>query len=201
MRASSSWIERIAQRVNMLAPATLYSEDSSNPVRIRNLSIWGAMVEANFEPRLGSEVSISRGKLSIVGKVAWTGAGQFGISFANPVRVHDWLKPDRNTEQPLADRVFLRVVGATEVETEASFHPEYACVGDKQAVDDFEEIVLLLSELGNELSEDLTVVGQHGHVLQNLDLALQILRRLHANTRKSERQPDVLASPPAANAA
>ena len=63
--------QRAEVRNNMFVVAVLYGAGGSVPVRVRNMSRGGALVESADTPGEGQHVRLSRGSLSVRGHIAW----------------------------------------------------------------------------------------------------------------------------------
>jgi hypothetical protein len=62
--------------------ASLELSGTSVPVKLRNLSAEGALVEADKLPIEGASVLFRKGDLSVPGRVAWVNGRQAGVNFA-----------------------------------------------------------------------------------------------------------------------
>jgi len=95
---------RLDGRSNIFVTATLYAAGGSTPVRIRNMSRSGALVEASALPPAGTGVRLCRGSISVAGEVIWVDARKAGLRFASPTAAADWLPGGkRGMGQQLAD--------------------------------------------------------------------------------------------------
>ena len=72
-------------RSNVLFTASLELSGASTPVRMRNLSSNGALVEGENLPVEGSELLFRKGDLAIAGRVVWASDRHAGIAFARPL--------------------------------------------------------------------------------------------------------------------
>lgn len=72
---------RRSRRSNVLLAATLEVAGTSTPVRMRNLSSEGALVEADQLPIEGTNVLFRKGELAVAGCVAWVKGRRAGIAF------------------------------------------------------------------------------------------------------------------------
>lgn len=97
MKQSSSPQNRRSTRSNVLLAATLNVGGDDVPVRLRNLSAQGALVEADAAPALGTEVVFRRNELVVAGRVAWVHGRHAGIAFADELQPQDVL---RNVPSP-----------------------------------------------------------------------------------------------------
>jgi hypothetical protein len=99
LRAAVTSDGRDAVRTNLFLAATLWGSDASPfPVRVRNLSPAGAMVEAAALPARGTLIRLLRGRLAIGGEVVWTAERRCGLAFAGSVSVRDWMSPPVNAQ-------------------------------------------------------------------------------------------------------
>ena len=90
-------------RSNVFLGATLHTAGKSTPVRVRNLSSRGALLEGTDIPGEGAEVELQRGSLAVCGKVAWVGGSQRGIRFDKDIEVARWVKPIGHAGQQRVD--------------------------------------------------------------------------------------------------
>lgn len=80
---------RKTRRSHVLMSASLELSGTSLPVKLRNLSADGALVEADKLPVEGASIVFRKGELSVQGRVAWAKTRHAGISFARK------LEPDQ----------------------------------------------------------------------------------------------------------
>ena len=154
--------------------ATLYSDAGSAPVRIRNMSQSGALIEASAVPDPGAEVILKRGSLQTGGYIAWKVKGKAGIAFSTRVSVGDWLSRQVRGHQDEVDEIVSNL--------KAGSPPGSAADGAGVASTPSIEAELLalrgdLVRLGNGLAGDAILVATHPEV-QMLDIALQKIDRL-----------------------
>jgi hypothetical protein len=96
---------RLETRANVFLAAVLEDDTSSRPVRVRNLSAWGALVEGQFLPPVGTSIRLIRGQLRAVGSLAWVNAALGGINFHRRIEAQAWLKGAGHREQQRVDEV------------------------------------------------------------------------------------------------
>jgi hypothetical protein len=89
MDQSNNPQNRKARRSNVLMSASLELSGTSLPVKLRNLSADGALVEGDKLPVEGASIQFRKGDLSVAGNVAWVNGRQAGVAFARN------LKPDQ----------------------------------------------------------------------------------------------------------
>lgn len=72
---------RRQRRAQVLMSAALELSGTSLPVKLRNLSADGALVEGSDLPVEGAEVVFRRQELSVAARVIWVRSGRAGLSF------------------------------------------------------------------------------------------------------------------------
>lgn len=85
MDESSMIQSRRQRRSNVLMAAAVELSGHSLPVKLRNLSAEGALVEGENLPVEGAEIRFRRGDLAVSGKIVWVRGQRAGISFAEPL--------------------------------------------------------------------------------------------------------------------
>ncbi len=90
--AGSESDPRSGPRSNVFLMAMLDVGSSAFPVRVRNLSLHGALLEAAQLPRDGTAVRLMRGSLYAAGEVAWQSDRHCGVRFNRPMDVEEWVK-------------------------------------------------------------------------------------------------------------
>ena len=76
-------------RSNVFLSATLLAAGVTLPVRIRNISPTGVLLDGAGLPPQGSVIHLRRGSLSVGGEIAWQRDGQCGVRFDAGVVVND----------------------------------------------------------------------------------------------------------------
>ena len=191
--------DRVAPRTNLLLAATAEVDGRSLPVRIRNLSETGAMVEGAGLPEAGMPLILTRGDLQVAATVAWAAGARRGVRFGGPIPVYEWTggKPKAIDCTGLRDQ---RRVDAIQAEARANpvsgrglrsaeapaTHPGAADL-DKRLADELGYVQRLLEGLGDELIADLLLIQRHGQSLQSLDLVGQILGHVLAILRADDK--------------
>ena len=92
MDQSNAPQNRKNRRSNVLMSASLELSGTSLPVKLRNLSAEGALVEGDKLPVEGSSVLFRKGDLSMPGQVAWVKGRQAGINFAQQLNPEQLLR-------------------------------------------------------------------------------------------------------------
>ena len=88
---------RRARRSNVLLAASIEALGAVIPVKLRNLSTEGALIEGDELPVEGSEVLFRRNDLALKGRVAWVAGKQAGVAFRTRIAQEDVL---RNIPKP-----------------------------------------------------------------------------------------------------
>lgn len=166
---------RSEPRTNMFVMAAISAPTASGPVRIRNLSPSGALIEAKALPMPGELVMLRRGEDTISGKVVWTEGGKAGLHFEAKVHVARWL-PAGQTAQARVDEAFQQMKdaasGSPPAASAAPLHSQMPTALD------FRRLARAIDALADELADDPAVVAGYGTKLQALDMAGQALRKV-----------------------
>ena len=97
MDESSFNQNRRSRRSNVLLAASIEASGAVIPVKLRNLSTEGALIEGESLPVEGSEVVFKRNELCVNSRVAWVMDQQAGVAFTRPIAQEDVL---RNIPKP-----------------------------------------------------------------------------------------------------
>jgi hypothetical protein len=119
MDQSSNPQNRQSRRSNVLMAASLELSGTSLPVKLRNLSADGALVEGDKLPVEGAAFLFRKGDLSVAGKVAWAKTRHAGISFSaklEPEQVLRHVPAPRARVKPDFRRPGLKATNLTEQE-------------------------------------------------------------------------------------
>ena len=111
MNQSSNSQNRKNRRSNVLMSASLELSGTSVPVKLRNLSAEGALVEGEKLPVEGASVLFRKGDLSMPGRVALVNGCQAGVNFAqklNPDQLLRHIPAPRPRVTPEYKRTGLR---------------------------------------------------------------------------------------------
>lgn len=170
---------RSTARASIYLAAALYCDGSSSPVKIRNISATGALLEAPAAPAAGALVQLVRGGLIVHALIIWSNEGRCGLKFSGSVDVERWRASPANAEQQRIDEV-VRLVKAgavpLPVPTLGVPRPDEENAGPvEQRSADFRRVLNLLDHLTEVLGGDSEIVAQHGRALQNLDIAMQLV--------------------------
>lgn len=79
------------QRSHVFLMAVLSTGAQSFPVRVRNLSVNGALLEGTKLPDKDATVTLRRGSLATTGNIAWAAGQLCGIHFLGAIHVAEWV--------------------------------------------------------------------------------------------------------------
>ena len=163
-------------RTNVFAMATVYTDTSSMPVKLRNLSSTGALAEGPVLPSEGARIRLCRGELEVLGEIVWSKDGSAGIRFEAAVTVADWLPRGRAIA---AQQRIDEVVHQARTHSTVAPAPAPPSVPiTNVTVMDLLRLKQATESLAEALADDPHVVERHGSRLQVLDLIAQSLRKL-----------------------
>lgn len=168
-------------RRNLFVAATLYGPAGQEPVRIRNLSRHGSLIEGRILPEEGTRVRLSRGSLSVAGTLVWRRDGRGGLRFESTVSVDDWLPRGAaaaagvSPGQQQVDETVHRIrLGTLRAAAPAG--------GNGDALADLAgqlaEVRLALNAAAQALAEDQAVAMAHPAALQAIDIGVHKLERI-----------------------
>ena len=171
---------RLEPRTSLFAMATLYAGVGSSPIKVRDLSTRGALIEGAVIPSPGTSVRLCRGSLSITGKIVWCDSGRAGLRFESSLSVAEWLPGGQlTTAQQRVDEVFQEVKArGTGSSLSSNLHPTLKPA--KLTAGELTDLKLAIQSLADDLAADAGVVQRHLSKLQILDLVAQALTKLAA---------------------
>jgi hypothetical protein len=97
MDESSTTQNRKSRRSPVYLAATVEIAGAPQPVKLRNLSEEGALIEAERLPLEGATTFFERNELRLKSRVVWVEGRYAGIAFARPLRQEEVL---RHVPQP-----------------------------------------------------------------------------------------------------
>ena len=92
MDQSNNAQNRKTRRSNVLMSASLELSGTALPVKLRNLSAEGALVEGDKLPVEGASLLFRKGDLGVSGTVAWVNGRQAGINFERKLNPEQLLR-------------------------------------------------------------------------------------------------------------
>ena len=157
---------RSQNRSNVFLSASLLVGATSVPVRVRNMSQRGALLDGGSLPQSGAKVRLVRGDLSVEGNIAWQRDGQAGIRFAGEIDVASWVRKGGHTGQQRVDNAMAALRRHESVPDFESQRPS------------LERISLELQVICDRLAGSPTMTVEFGEELVKLDTLAQTLRQL-----------------------
>ena len=181
----------------MFVLATMTAATFSGPIKIRNMSPGGALIEGNALPRIGEQVCLRRGDLAVAGRVVWREAGKAGLRFDDDVQVTTWL-PAGSGKQQQVDRAFDELKAAPSGPLRsATSQIQRTRITARELLD----LASALDALADDLAGDAAVVANQASKLQTLDIASQVLRKIGTSAAKGAsselHEPNASAAPAA----
>ena len=163
----------------MFLAAVLRAGEQQASVKVRNMSPNGAMLESTLALPPGAKVHLIRGALVAQGTIIWSSHGRCGLRFSCKVSVKQWLAAP-TAEQQRVDEV-VSLVRAGEVSTASGLGEDdepSAPRSEERLVDDLKDVARLMQDLGDDLASSKETLARHGAKLQNLDIAMQMIRAI-----------------------
>jgi hypothetical protein len=159
---------RTKPRSNVFLSAVIFVGAVPLPVRVRNLSSQGALLDGGSLPSPGARVRLVRGDLSAEGEVAWQTGGQAGLRFAGEINVNEWVKRVGHPGQQRVDTVIaaLRDDVATPANADVVEPPSLARVS--QELNEICERLASSPGMTVELGEELVKLDSLAHALRQL---------------------------------
>jgi hypothetical protein len=154
--------DRAHPRTSMFVLATMAAASLTGPVKVRNMSPDGALIEGATLPGVGDHLSLQRGELKATGQIVWQDGGKAGVRF----------------RQQLVEQTVYELKNASVAPTLTAPAAARAPL-PSSAIErvDLLEAADALDTLADALAGDNEVVLNHSTTLQVLDVAAQLLRR------------------------
>lgn len=174
-------------RKNVMLAATISANAGSAPVRIRNLSEAGAMIDGSVLPGPGTTLMLNRLELSMAATVVWNRDGRCGLSLRQPIVVDDWIAGVSamagcaSAGQFRVDSIqsAIRSGAPLPAETEAPpASPAEARPIERSVAAELARVKRMLDQVSAELTDDLDVLMRHERAMQNFDIAAMIVEEL-----------------------
>lgn len=166
---------REAPRTNMFVLAALSGGTFAGPVKVRNLSSTGALIEGAGLPATGTNVTLRRGESIASGIIVWCSNGKAGLRMDSQVDVSAWMPGGREHQNSL-DHAVEKVRKEAALNIIAAGPEQSALVGSNELL----SLADAICKLADDLSDDDGIVVRFGAKLQALDIATQVLRKLAA---------------------
>lgn len=152
-------------RSNVFLTAALQTGAGSIPVRIRNLSSVGALVDGGAFPPVGAKVKLLRGQLRADGAIVWQEKINCGIRFDEPINVIDWVQRPGHSGQQRIDGIVAAIRNSDPVpcELQKANEADQSLAAISRALDQICERLARTPDMSIELGEELLrldVIGQ-----------------------------------------
>jgi hypothetical protein len=164
----------------MLA-ATIKAGPATVPVRIRNLSEVGAMIDGPTLPGAGSTLTLTRLALTIVARVIWNHDGRCGLSLEHPIVVDDWITgaaTPAGAGQSRVDFLQLAIRTGAALPAEALATPPDARPIEQRIAAELARVKRVLDKVSGELTDDVEVLARHERAMQDFDIAAMVVAEL-----------------------
>ena len=158
---------RAEGRANVFLGAVLDSAAGSIPVRVRNISASGALIEGPILPAPEAKVRLVRGPLQATGTLAWEAQNHAGVSFEEPINVEAWVQRIGHSGQQRVDSVVAAIRRGEPVRSRTD-EPADPLAGLSRALDELCDRLAASAEFPPGLGDDLL----------KLDVIAQSLRDL-----------------------
>ncbi len=174
---SAPEVDRCSEKVHMFLVATLYFGGASSPVRVRNTSTAGALIEGAALPAAGAAIILRRGALEAPATTAWSKAGKAGVAFDGSVEVSDWLPAKDGIKQTQVDQIAFGLKHSVQAVAPAAVPTIERATSTMAVLAELAELQAQLGHLGDRLAGDTFVLVHHPEV-QLLDAAGQRIGRI-----------------------
>jgi hypothetical protein len=161
---------RAETRSNVFLAATLHAAGKAISVRVRNISEHGALIDGSGLPPAGSRIKLMRGKLAIIGQLAWAAGGQAGLNFETKIDLDAWVQKLGYGGQQRVDGVIASLRSGQAVAPE---------LREGEGVDEsLPAISAALDQVCEKLALSPILSMDYAEELLKLDTIAQSLRRL-----------------------
>lgn len=171
-------------RTNLFLSATVEVDGCILPVRIRNLSTQGAMIESPALPRSGTAIVVERTGLKVGGILRWAQGQRAGVRFDHSIDVVAW-SPSRLLSRRNQGDVDCAIAAARAMPLSPPPPPPRSIPPGEQPLRDsigieVRGVAAMLEVAGATLAGDPAMIDRHLERLQEFDLAAQVLVELAA---------------------
>lgn len=186
---------RCHARTNLFLSAMVEEDGLAEVVRIRNLSLMGAMIEGSGLPGQGKGVVLKRGSVEVRCTIMWDAGQKRGLRFAAPVPVESWTgKIGVSAGQQRVDAIQAAIRSGASLATQGPSAPPPPRVPlEGRIAEELRQLRRIVEAIGDDLSGDLETLQRHGQSLQQLDRASQILGHLSEVIEASDKRAAVEA--------
>jgi hypothetical protein len=158
-------------RSNVFLMATIDAGAASHPVKVRNLSVHGALLEGAGLPPAGTVAWLRRGSLQVEGSIAWRDQTNCGIRFESPIDVEQWVRRVGAREQQTIDAA-IADIRAGSCGQQSAFHSPRSrrvlLAGASAELLQISERIAAMPGLSVELAEELMKLEVLAHSLKSV---------------------------------
>ena len=158
---------RAEGRANVFLGAVLDSGTGPVPVRVRNISPSGALIEGAILPAPGAKIRLVRGTLQATGTLAWEAQGHAGVSFEEPIDVQAWVQGTGHPGQQRVDS-FIAAMRRGDPVRHRSDEPADPLAGLSRTLDELCERLVSSKDFPPELGEELLKLDAIAQSLRDL---------------------------------
>lgn len=172
---------RLLPRSSMFVTAVMVVGRNQTPVKVRNMSANGAMVESTLTAPPGTKVKLIRGRLVAEGTIVWDSKNRLGVKLEVEVSVKDWLAGPAKAEQDRVDNMVSLIKAGRALPQAEGADPVIraeARQSNAQCASDLEAVGNLIQDLEDDLASSVETLMRHEVKLQNLDIAMQMLQAI-----------------------
>lgn len=157
-------------RSNVFLTAALETAAGSAPVRIRNLSSVGALVDGTTLPAVGAKVRLLRGQLKAEGEIVWQENVNCGIRFDHAITVIDWVQRPGHSGQQRVDGIVAALRNSDPVprELQQASENEETLAAISKALDQICERLSRTPNMSIEMGEELLRLDAIGQSLRKI---------------------------------
>ena len=195
--AQAGFKDRSKARSSIFLAAVLRDGPKQAPVKVRNMSPIGAMLDSPLTPIPGTKVELIRGTLIAQGTVIWSSNNRCGLRFSSEVSVEQWLAAPTSAQQERVDEIaYLAKTGAIHGATGETTTANQAAAAPpkRELIEGLQVVVRLMHALETELASSPETISRHGTRLQHLDIAIQMIQAIARELGPArDTEPDNLA--------
>lgn len=170
-------------RMNLFLSATVDIDGRSLAVRIRNLSLRGAMIESEGLPQEGSAIVIERTGMKVGGVLRWAKGARAGVQFDRSIDLAAWSPSLMLSRRNQAD--VDGAIAAARAGLPSTPQPDRVSIPSDRHLrarigEEMSCVARMLAAAGDALASDPAVITRHLERLQELDMASHMLIEMAA---------------------
>lgn len=166
---------RSVPRTGLFLAAVLHSSAGAQPVRIRNLSASGALIEGFSPLALGEAVRLERASNSSSAVVRWSNAERAGLEFDDPILMDAWVPSALAQQQSAFERRVHAVRNGLRIPDDFA---DQKPVLNARISCEIELAKRTLAACLDELSNSSLLITRHPRAFQDIEITCQVLGHL-----------------------